>query len=67
MKLQVGDIFVEVNTNNAGNIGLLVCKKEENRFQYQIDWSSGTKGHYTKSQISYWIDKRHLIHFPVIK
>ena len=67
MKLQVGDIFVEVNTDNNSNIGLLVSIKEEHTYQYYIDWSSGTKGHYKKSEISYWIDKKYLIHFPVIK
>jgi hypothetical protein len=67
MKLEVGDIFVEINTNNAGNIGLLVCKKEEHTYQYYIDWTSGTKGHYTKSEIQYWVDHKKLIHYPVVK
>ena len=62
MKLQVGDIFI-----NEGHVGLLVCIKEEHTYQYYIDWSSGTKGHYTKNEILYWIDKRLLIHFPVVK
>jgi membrane-bound inhibitor of C-type lysozyme len=64
MKLQVGDIFVATNT---GNIGLLVCKKEEHRYQYYINWTSGTKAHYTKSEIQYWVDGKNLIHYPVVK
>ena len=45
MKLQVGDIFVEVNTDNTGNIGLVVSKKEEYPYHYCIDWTNGRKGH----------------------
>lgn len=67
MKLQVGDIFVENDTNNTGNVGLIVCIKEEHTYQYYIDWTGGTKGHYTKSEISYWVDHKQLIHFPVVK
>lgn len=67
MKLQVGDIFVEVNTDNTGNIGLVVSKKEEYPYHYCIDWTGGTKGHYTKSEISYWLDNGKLIHYPVVK
>lgn len=67
MKLQVGDIFVEANTNNAGNIGLIVCKKEEHTIQYYIEWTSGTKRHYTKSEIQYWVDHKKIIHFPVVE
>lgn len=67
MKLQVGDIFVETNTNNAGNIGLIVRKEEEYVYQYYIEWTCGTKCGYTKSQIQYWIDEKKLIHYPVVK
>ena len=67
MKLQVGDIFVETNTKNAGNVGLLVCIKEEHTYQYYIEWTSGTKRHYTKSEIMYWIHEKKLIHYPVMK
>jgi hypothetical protein len=67
MKLQVGDMFVETNTNNAGNVGLLVCIKEEHIYQYYIEWTSGTKCHHTKSEIMYWTDGKILIHYPVVK
>jgi len=67
MKLQPGDIFVETNTNNAGNVGLLVCIKEEDTHQYYIEWTSGTKAYYTKRDILYWIDGKKLIHYPVVK
>lgn len=69
MKYQVGDIFVENDTNrfNAGNIGLLVCIKEEQTFEYYVEWTSGTKTHYKKSEISYWVDHKQLIHYPVVK
>jgi hypothetical protein len=62
MKLQVGDIFI-----NDGNVGLLVCIREEHTFPYYIDWSSGTKRHYTKSEISYWIEEEKIIYYPVVK
>ena len=67
MKLQPGDIFVETNTNNADNDGLLVCIKEQHTYQYYVEWTSGTKGHYTKTEIMYWIDEKKLIHYPVVK
>jgi len=67
MKLQLGDIFVETNTNNAGNVGLLVCKKEEHTIQYYIEWTSGTKSIYTILEIMYWIDGKKLIHYGVVK
>jgi hypothetical protein len=67
MKLQPGDIFVETNTSNADNVGLLVSIKEQHTYQYHIEWTSGTKGHYTKSEIMYWIEGKKLIHYPVVK
>ena len=62
MKIQVGDIFV-----NEGYVGLLVSIKEEHTYQYYIDWISGTKGHYTKSEIEYWIEEEKIVHYPVVK
>lgn len=62
MKLQVGDIFI-----NEGNVGLLVCIKEEHTYQYYIDWSGGTKGHYKNYEILNWIEEEKIIHYPVVK
>jgi hypothetical protein len=67
MKLQPGDIFVEKNPNNPDNVGLLACIKEEHTYQYYIEWTSGTKGHYTYNEIWYWIHEKKLIHYPVVK
>ena len=61
MKLQVGDIFVEIGTNN---FGLVVCRTGN---QYLIEWTFGTKARYTKSEISHWVDGKKLIHYPVVK
>ena len=63
-KLQVGDLFLHSNKNKTG---LIVEIDEKTMYGYKIQWSCGTVNRVTGKEIYFWISRKEMSYFPVVK